>query len=176
MNDTAATTPPSVTAPSGDGAGEGAAAHPQELLAKPRGCTNLKLRQLTRAVSAHYDHVLESCGLTGAQYSLLSHVIKLGPLRPVQLARVMTMSPSTLSRSLRPLVEAGWLEHCAGPNGRGHCVQATEAGRVMRAHAREGWLQAQLTLNARLGNERVVALHAMIDTCIDLLSSGGGVG
>ena len=49
-------------------------------LPPPSGCTNFKLRQLTRRVSQHYDHHLALAGLKTTQYSLLSHIAKLGPL------------------------------------------------------------------------------------------------
>ena len=47
---------------------QGAAA---SLQPRPQGCTNLKLRQLTRAVGAQFDGVVGQCGLKGTQYSLL---------------------------------------------------------------------------------------------------------
>ena len=49
---------------------------------KSSGCTNFKLRQLLRRVSQQYDAELAKAGLKTTQYSLLSHVLKLGPIRP----------------------------------------------------------------------------------------------
>ncbi|RYY64032.1 MAG: MarR family transcriptional regulator, partial [Comamonadaceae bacterium] len=46
---------------------------------KPRGCTNLKLRQLLRRVGQVYDAEVAQAGLKVTQYSLLSYVCKLGP-------------------------------------------------------------------------------------------------
>ena len=51
---------------------------------QPRGCTSLKVRQLMRKVSQHYDAEMVRCGLKTTQYSLLSHVVKLGPIRPAR--------------------------------------------------------------------------------------------
>ena len=81
---------------------------------KPQGCTNLKLRQLMRRVAQHYDAEVGKTGLKGTQYSLLSYVVKLGPIRPGDLAREMKIDASTLTRNLRPLIDAGWLELGAG--------------------------------------------------------------
>ena len=75
--------------------------------AQPQGCTNLKLRQLMRAVAQHYDAEVGKSGLRGTQYSLLSFVVRLGPMRPADLARAMKLDPSTLSRNMRPLMDAG---------------------------------------------------------------------
>lgn len=138
---------------------------------RPQGCTNLKLRQLTRAVGAHFDTVVGQCGLKGTQYSLLSHVVKLGPLRPVELARVMKVSPSTLSRNLQPLLDAGWLTTCRGIDGRGHLVVATPAGCAKRSEAQMRWREAQEAINRCLGPHNVVELHALLDTCLDLLAA-----
>jgi hypothetical protein len=74
---------------------------------KPQGCTNLKLRQLMRRVAQLYDAEVGKTGLRGTQYSLLSYVVKLGPIRPGELARVMKVDASTLTRNLRPLIDAG---------------------------------------------------------------------
>ncbi|MCW5662396.1 MAG: winged helix-turn-helix transcriptional regulator [Piscinibacter sp.] len=133
---------------------------------KPQGCTNLKLRQLSRAVTRHYDAYVAPIGLKNTQYSLLSHVVVLGPLRPGELAARMKLDPSTLTRNLHPLVAAGWVELGPGEDARSRLVSATEAGRAKRAEAQKAWKQAQMALNARLGEARVVALHALIDDCL----------
>ena len=137
---------------------------------RPQGCTNLKLRQLMRRVARHYDAEVGKTGLKGTQYSLLSHVARLGPLRPVDLAAAMNVDASTLSRNLQPLVVAGWIVLEAGADARSRLVRATDAGREKRAEAQRRWRVAQESLNATLGPQRVIALHALIDeamACLD---------
>lgn len=141
--------------------------------AVPRGCTNLKLRQLMRAVAQHYDAEVGKSGLKGTQYSLLAHVVLLGPLRPVDLAAAMKVSPSTLSRNLQPLVAAGWLDVTAGEDARSRLVLATDAGKAKRLEAQRRWKTAQLALNDRLGEARMVALHAMLDDALERLAPAG---
>jgi len=80
---------------------------------KPSGCSNFKLRQLMRRVSQHYDAELGKIGLKTTQYSLLSHVARLGPIRPSELAQAMTIDASTLTRNLKPLAAAGWITDSA---------------------------------------------------------------
>ena len=138
--------------------------------AMPQGCTNFKLRQLMRRVSHHYDAEMAKCGIKTTQYSLLSHVLRLGPVRPGDLARAMKMDASTLTRNLRPLVEAGWVTLGAGPDARSRLVQITDAGREKRAEAQRSWKVAQTALNDTLGIERVAALHALVDEALALLA------
>ena len=140
-------------------------------LAKPRGCTNLQLRQLTRRVSQRYDADMASTGLKTTQYSLLSYVVKLGPIRPADLAQAMEMEPSTLTRNLKPLIAAGWVELAAGIDGRSRSICATPAGRDKRTQAQHHWKQAQERLNQTLGVERVLALHALIQESLALLAA-----
>jgi DNA-binding MarR family transcriptional regulator len=137
--------------------------------AQPQGCTSFKVRQLMRRVSQHYDTEMAASGLKTTQYSLLSHVVKLGPLRPVDLAAKMKMTASTLSRNLQPLIAAGWLAMGAGGDARSRLVQVTPEGIAKRAEGQKYWKVAQKTLNDRLGIDRVAALHTLIDDALDLL-------
>ena len=137
---------------------------------KPQGCTNLKLRQAMRRVAQLYDAEVGKTGLRGTQYSLLSYVAKLGPIRPVDLAAVMKVEPSTLTRNLRPLIAAGYVTLDAGPDARSRLVNVTAAGRDKRQEAQRRWRVAQEALNERLGPARVVALHALLDECQALLA------
>jgi DNA-binding MarR family transcriptional regulator len=135
-----------------------------------QGCTNIKLRQLMRRVARHYDAEVGKTGLKGTQYSLLSYVVKLGPIRPADLALQMRITASTLSRNLRPLIAAGWLTLDAGVDARSRLVSATTAGREKRQEAQRRWKVAQEGINQILGPRRVAALHALMDEAMELLS------
>jgi DNA-binding MarR family transcriptional regulator len=130
-----------------------------------RGCTNFKTRQLSRLLSRHYDAELADAGLKTTQYSLLGHVLHLGPIAPGELARRMGLDASTLTRNLQPLVAAGWLVQEAGPDARTRSITITEAGRDKHAEAQRRWKCAQLKINTLMGVERVAALHALLDAC-----------
>lgn len=147
---------------------------PPRSAAAPAGCTNLKLRQLTRRVSQHYDNIVGAAGVKTTQYSLLSYVVKLAPVRPSDLAKVMEMDASTLTRNLQSLIAAGWVDIGPGVDGRSRVVTATDAGRAKRAEAQAEWKRAQLALNERLGIDKVQQLHALLDECLDLMSNTSG--
>jgi DNA-binding MarR family transcriptional regulator len=138
-------------------------------LPPPRGCTNLKLKQASRLVARHYEGFVAPTGLKATQYSLLSHIVALGPLRAGELAAAIRVDPSTLSRNLQPLVEHGWAQVKPGPDSRSRIVEATAAGHELRRTAQRAWKRAQLALNERLGIERAAALHALLDDCMALL-------
>ncbi len=135
-----------------------------------RGCTNLKLKQASRLVARHYESFVAEAGLKNTQYSLLSYVVKLGPLRAGELAAAMRLDASTLTRNLQPLLDKGWLQmHTGAADARSRIVEATAAGRVLRQQGQKAWKRAQLALNHKLGPDRVAALHALLDECLPLL-------
>lgn len=137
----------------------------------PRGCTNFKLRQLTRTVSRRYDAAVAASGLKTTQYSLLSHIGAMEPVRPSDLAAKMNLEVSTLSRNLQPLIAQGWVALGPGPDARTRLVGLTEAGRAKRSEAQRLWKQAQLRLNDTLGEARVAQLHQLIDDCLAVIGS-----
>jgi DNA-binding MarR family transcriptional regulator len=138
---------------------------------KPQGCTNLKLRQLMRQVTRHFDAELGKSGLRTTQYSLLSCVFKRGPMRPVDISRLLRIEPSTMTRNLKVLVERGWLTVEAGSDARSRLVSLTEEGRATRMDAQRRWHGAQMAINDILGAERVIALHALLDEAGELLAA-----
>jgi DNA-binding MarR family transcriptional regulator len=137
-----------------------------------QGCTNLKLRQLGRVVSRHYESHLSESGLRITQYSLLTAVAKLGPVGLGELAAKLRLDGSTLTRNLQPLIDKGYVQVQAGEgDARSRVALVTAAGLALRTEAQRGWKQAQLALNRRLGVERVAALHALLDESLAALEN-----
>lgn len=135
-----------------------------------RGCTCNKLRRLTRRVTAVYDHALAGVGLRVTQYSLLSHLrgyrdefARTG--RPIaQLAEALDLDRTTLTRNLKPLVAAGWVEIEAGTDdARQRLVCITSDGRAVLEAARVHWRRAQEEVTATIGAADAARLHQMLD-------------
>lgn len=135
----------------------------------PKGCTNFKMRQLTRLVSNHCEGYFAETGLKTTQYALLSHIVVLGPIQPSELARRMDLDLSTLSRNVQPLLAMGLVEMLPGADARSRQLQATAEGIVRRRQMKTTWKRAQLSLNERLGDDRVQRLHALLDECAALM-------
>lgn len=129
-----------------------------------------------RRIAQHYDYEVGKTGLKGTQYSLLSYVARLGPISPGELARAMTIDASTLTRNLKPLISAGYVNLGAGADGRSRLVSVTDGGREKRQEAQRHWKIAQKGINDILGVKRVMALHALIDDSLGLLSPVEGEG
>jgi len=129
-------------------------------------CTCFKLRSLARQVTRLYDQMLAPSGLKVTQYSLLAHAQR-GPEGGApsvsELAQAMFTDRTTLTRNLRPLVAAGYIEVAPGPDARSKAVRVTARGRAALRAARPLWRAAQARLQSIGGAAQVERLHRLAD-------------
>jgi DNA-binding MarR family transcriptional regulator len=111
------------------------------------------LRQASRAVSRFYDDELRAVGLRTTQYSLLQLLRRSGEVRQRDLAERTLHDETSLTRSLRPLVEAGWVAVRAGDDRREKWFRLTAAGLVKLEEARPAWERAQARMQRLLPEE-----------------------
>ena len=143
--------------------------------ARASGCTYFKLRRLTRRVTAVYDRTLSAAGMRVTQYSLLSNLRGMQGVPMSQLAQTLDMDRTTLTRNLKPLLEAGWVKvKPSSDDARVRLVSLTAAGADQWQTARSYWRQAQDEVNATIGAENLTGLHQMLDACVPLFRPAAG--
>ena len=134
------------------------------------GCTCALLRRLNRRLTAVYDRALAPLGLRVTQYSLLSTLRRTPQPTLTELAALLDMDRTTLTRNLRPLVEAGWVRmRQSGQDARARSAALTPAGRDLLEAARPLWRRAQDEINATIGRSEVARLHALADAALPRL-------
>src|SRR5262249_61621080 len=97
-----------------------------------------------------YDEELRGVGLRTTQYSLLRHLSSAGEVRQRDLGGLTSLDETTLTRNLRPLIDAGWVAVGTGEDRREKLVRLTEAGAAKLRQARPAWERAQQRLRSRL--------------------------
>jgi DNA-binding MarR family transcriptional regulator len=140
-----------------------------DLVEKPLGCTCFKLRKLTRAMSRLYDQHLATVGLKTTQYSVLANAAR-AALPVAELAELLGLERTTLTRNLKPLLDAGWLELRAGADSRQRIVTITDAGREKVQQAYVAWRRAQTEFETLMGRDSVQALHQQLETTMTQLT------
>src|SRR6476646_1274891 len=113
-------------------------------------CLCNALRQADRAVSRLYDEELRGVGLRTTQYSLLRWLLHAGEVRQRDLGALTSLDETTLTRTLRPLIDAGWVAIRPGKDRREKLVRLTDAGAAKLREARPGWERAQQRLRSLL--------------------------
>lgn len=126
-----------------------------------RECLVVRVRAVNRALTRLYDAVLRSHGLRSSQFGLLIAVVGYGPVRPADLAPVLELDKSTLSRDVTRLVENGWVTTEPHDDGRSHWLVATEAGKELLTRVSAAWEEAQKRAAALLGTDGVQAIHRL---------------
>ncbi len=113
-------------------------------------CLCNALRQASRAVSRLYDEELRGVGLRTTQFSLLRVLARAGQVRQGDLSGLTSLDETTLTRNLRPLVDAGRIAVRSGDDRREKLLRITEAGTAKLAEARPAWDRAQTRMRALL--------------------------
>jgi DNA-binding MarR family transcriptional regulator len=126
-------------------------------------CLAVRVKTLSRAISALYDEVLRPLGLRGGQFSLLVAVARTGTARPGDLCRILRMDKSTLSRDVEVMRRNGWLEVDDSGGGRARPLRLTRSGEALLESAVPAWRQAQARARALLGDEVAAALGVAVD-------------
>jgi DNA-binding MarR family transcriptional regulator len=139
------------------------------------GCTCTKLRSLTRRITAVYDRALAVAGMRVTQYSLLAHLRRLRGASMSELADALDMDRTTLTRNLKPLIDARWVEILPSEqDGRMRTVHITTAGDLQFQAARAHWRRAQAEVNAIIGGGELTALHALVDRYLPMFRPARG--
>jgi DNA-binding MarR family transcriptional regulator len=121
-----------------------------------RECVMTRWRMTNRVLSAIYDDELRPLGVKSGQLSLLVAVTKAGPVRRIELGRLLSLDPSTLTRNLALMVKHGWIEEVPDDGDqRGAPLQITDTGRKLLETLAPAWRRAQARAKKMLGRSGV---------------------
>lgn len=126
-----------------------------------RLCAHANLRKTMRVVSQAYDAALKPSGLRATQFTLLAVLSRRGEQPLTQLAEILVMDRTTLTRNLKPLMAKGWVAVGREKDERVRLISITEAGRELVAEAIPLWRNAQARIVNGVGSEK---LSTMIET------------
>jgi len=150
----------------------GIAAAPADV-GRLRGCTCFRLHRATRRVTAVYNRALAPIGMRVTQYSLLSNLRGAAAVPVSQLAEKLDMDRTTLTRNLKPLADAGWVEvRPSELDARVRLVDLTPSGAEQLRAARTAWKRAQEEVNGTIGEAQLLQLHGLLDRCVALFRPG----
>jgi DNA-binding MarR family transcriptional regulator len=121
-------------------------------------CTCFHLRRASRLTTQLYDRELAAVGLSLNQYSILRRSER-QPRRLGELADELGMDRTTLTRNLKPLLQAALLQQTRGEDARQRLIGITEQGRTRLLAARPHWQKAQRHIDDAFGHENVTRLH-----------------
>jgi DNA-binding MarR family transcriptional regulator len=127
----------------------------------PCACANL--RRADRVVSQYYDAALRPTSLRITQFTLLQAMHLAPGTSQKQLAELLGIDSTTLTRTLAPLRRKGWLRARAGEDRRELRLVLTTAGQREYERAVPYWKSAQRGLEKALGKQN---WSSLIETAV----------
>ena len=114
-------------------------------------CLCGNVRMAARALTAVYDEFLAPSGLTANQLAVLWCVVAREPVAMREVAEVLVMDKTTVSRNLAGLLDLGFIVCRPGPDARVKLVSCTARGRKAFLAAVPLWKRAQAAVERKLG-------------------------
>ncbi len=131
-------------------------------------CVCFNLRKASRVISLFYDQYLRQVGLRGTQYALMAHVARFDGLSLTELAELLGLEQSTVTRNVDLLAKKGFILVTASPlNGRKKAVSLTKAGQKKITEALPLWEEAQVALQNKLGRKQVEDLFKITENVVE---------
>lgn len=123
------------------------------------------VRRTARAVTRIFDEALQPTGLKAGQFNILAAISARESSSVGELVGLLAMDRTTLSRNLKPLREAGYLNAQGGAGRRPDALTLTTAGHALLSQAMIHWQEAQGGLSQRLGaNQASMLLQTLEGT------------
>lgn len=132
-------------------------------------CLAMRVRLLSRVITRVYDDALAAVGLTANQLNILTAIEQHEALTPSELARLLDMDKSTVSRTTARMIEHGWIEECRNGDLRSVDLLLTAAGRRKRAAAGAYWEAAQQEVAQMLGPTATQSLRRAANSISELV-------
>lgn len=122
-------------------------------------CHCLKMRRSAENVIHFYDNILAPSGVTVRQYSLLYAVSEHSGCNVRLLSEATLLDRSTLARSLKPLIQCGYIKNAKSEGARDSVLELTEKGISVCNQAASLWEIAQCQFEAIFSKEQLTDLE-----------------
>lgn len=97
-------------------------------------------------MTQHYEASFRGTGLRATQFTLLATLAQTGPLPLTELATMLGLERTSLTRNLRPLEKKGLVRTMADDDQRVRRIAITKKGENAALAALDAWNQAQSTV------------------------------
>ena len=132
-------------------------------------CTWFNIRRASRAVTQHFDKVLQPAGLRVSQGRILGLLHFRGASTITDVSECLAMDRTTLSRNLKPLERRGFISLTQGnKDKRSRIISLTEKGAMTLKNAFPYWKQANQRFIKGLGDENWRDLIGLLSRVVDL--------
>jgi DNA-binding MarR family transcriptional regulator len=135
-------------------------------------CLCATFRRTTRALTQLYDDALRPQGLSLTQLTILQVFSRAGEISQGQLAEILAMDSTTLTRTLKPMTKEGWIAERRGVDRRERLLRMSKSGEANLTRVTPAWDKLQSRLRHQLGDQTWKTLMQFNNQLPDLLTEG----
>lgn len=119
-------------------------------LSDTKNCHCLAARRRAREITRLYDEKLRPHDLRATQFSVLAALAVKGPTPLGELADLLGLDRTSLTRSANRLEDEGWVTEAESEDGRVRQLKLTPDGREKVERASLAWKEAQDEVDERI--------------------------
>jgi DNA-binding MarR family transcriptional regulator len=127
-------------------------------------CIAYRVRILNRVITNIYDRALQPLGVKINQANILTMLSLTDHASSTDIARVLLMEKSTVSRTVDRMRKNGWINVVGQGDEPSLVITVTPKGRKLMASVHAEWKKAQKQAAELLGEEGVAAVRKLHDT------------
>lgn len=127
-----------------------------------RPCYCYNLRRAANTVTAFYDRVMQETGLTIAQFLLLSNLDRENPVSVSDLASFVELDRTTVVRTMKPLMEKGYILDLADEGARDRRLVLSGEGWLVMKQGEEKWIESQAGIEEKIGAQKAGELIMLL--------------
>jgi DNA-binding MarR family transcriptional regulator len=127
-------------------------------------CIAYRVRILNRVITGIYDRTLQPLGIKINQANILTMLSLTYHASSTDIARVLLMEKSTVSRTVDRMRKNGWISIAGQGEEPSLVITVTPKGRKLMAAVHAEWRKAQKQAAELLGEEGVAAIRKLHDT------------
>ena len=133
-------------------------------------CNCFYLRRAARLITRQYGETMKPAGLKSGQFSILACLSHHDSLTITELAKMMSLERTSLSRALRPMEKDNLISLSPAEYQRRRYVTLTAQGQAAYEQALPYWNKAQKEFAEQLGPEDIALLRKLLKRTADVIT------
>ncbi|MEM5570841.1 MarR family winged helix-turn-helix transcriptional regulator [Aliarcobacter butzleri] len=123
-------------------------------------CTNM--RQISRKVTNIYDEFLKPSNLNVTQYSLISNLKRVQPIKMNDFSKVVKLDRTTLVRNLKPLINLSLIEIKSIDKSKAQLLELSQKGIELQNEGYKYWQKAQEYIEQTINHAELEIFYTIV--------------
>lgn len=123
-------------------------------------CTNM--RQISRKVTNIYDEFLKLSNLNVTQYSLISNLKRVQPIKMNDFSKVVKLDRTTLVRNLKPLINLSLIEIKSIDKSKAQLLELSQKGIELQNEGYKYWQKAQEYIEQTINHAELEIFYTIV--------------